>query len=344
MARSKRPPAALRVRSPRRRVIALTGVNTLVGQNLVGLYEEDPRVGKIIALDVQLPPSAGAKTRFYKTDLTSAGVSARLVEIFEAEDVDTVVHMAFVSDPSHAGGWAHELEAVGTMQVIGACEARRIRKLVMSSLTLLYGPSPSNPNFLSESHELRATRKSRFLRDKIDADLQAQALAARSPETIVTILRTAPVLGPTARNFMTSYLSRSVVPVVMGYDPLFQFLHEIDAVRAFKRAIDRDHPGVFNVVGHGVLPLSTVVRLAGRLALPVPHFLAPPLAAAFWMARGLEAPPTWVDFLRWICVADGAKAEREMGFLPVYSTHDALSEFVGAQRLRELRLLRDGST
>lgn len=334
---------ALRVRAPRRRVIAFTGANTLLGKNLIGLYEQDPRVGKIVALDVQLPPTAGAKTRFYKIDLTTPAVDARLLEILDAEDVDTVVHLAFLSNPSHTSGWAHELEAVGTMQVLGACEAHRVRKLVVWSLTLLYGPEPSNPNFLSEAHPLRATRKSRFLRDKIDADLQATKLAERCSETVVTILRTATILGPTARNFMTRYLSRAAVPVIMGYDPLFQFLHEIDAVRAFKMAIDRDTPGIFNVVGQGVLPLSTIVKLAGRLAVPVPYFVASPLAAGLWLARGIEAPPTFLDYLRWLCVADGARAERELGFSPVYSTHEALVEFIGAQRLREVLLLREGS-
>lgn len=338
-----RLPAPLRVRGPRRHVIAFTGANTLIGRNLIGLYEEDPRVGKIVALDVQLPPTAGAKTRFYKIDLTTPAVDARLLEILDAEEVDTVVHLAFLSNPSHTSGWAHELEAVGTSQVLGACEAHRVGKVVAWSLTLLYGPEPSNPNFLSERHPLRATRKSRFLRDKVDADLEAGRLAERCPNTIVTVLRTATILGPTARNFMTHYLSRAVVPVIMGYDPLFQFLHEIDAIRAFKMAIDRDHPGVFNVVGQGVLPLSTVIKLAGRLAVPVPYFVASPLAAALWMARGIEAPPTFLDYLRWLCVADGAKAEGELGFSPVYSTHEALMEFVGAQRLRELRLLGEGS-
>jgi UDP-glucose 4-epimerase len=324
-------------------VIAFTGANTLIGRNLIGLYEDDPRVGKIVALDVQLPPTAGAKTRFYKVDLTAPQVDVRLLEILQAEEVDTLVHLAFLSNPSHTSAWAHELEAVGTLQVLGACEAHRIKKLVTWSLTLLYGPEPSNPNFLSEGHPLRATRKSRFLRDKVDADAQAKSFAERCPNTVVTVLRTATILGPSARNFMTRYLSRTAVPVLMGYDPLFQFLHEIDAVRAFKTAIDRDCPGVFNVVGHGVLPLSTVIRLAGRLALPVPHFLASPLAAALWMARGIEAPPMFIDYLRWLCVADGGKAEREMSFAPVYSTHEALMEFVGAQRLRELRLLREGN-
>src|SRR4026207_574004 len=70
------PPPGRARRARRRRVIALTGVNALIGRNLVGLYEEDPRVGKIVALDVALPQTAGAKTRFYKPDLTNAGVGA----------------------------------------------------------------------------------------------------------------------------------------------------------------------------------------------------------------------------------------------------------------------------
>lgn len=315
----------------------------MLGRNLIGLYEEEDRVGKILAIDVQSPPTAGAKTRFYKLDLTQPNVDARLAETLEAERVDTFVHLAFLSNPTHASGWAHELESVGTMHVLGACEAHRVRKFVLRSLTALYGPDPSNPNFLDERRPLHATDRSRFLRDKIEADTQVQKFADRRPESVVTILRTCTILGPTVRNYMARYLSRPVVPVIMGFDPLFQFLHEVDAVRAFKMAIDRDHPGVFNIVGDGVLPLSTVIRVAGRLAIPVPYFVASPLASALWLARGIEAPPTFLDYLRYLCVADGEKAEREMGYRPIYSTHEALTEFVGAERLRQLRLLRDAN-
>jgi UDP-glucose 4-epimerase len=113
-------------------------------------------------------------------------------------------------------------------------------------------------------------------------------------------------------------------------------------VAAFKLAIDRDVPGTFNIVGDGVLPLSTVIRLAGRLALPLPGPLATPLIAAGWAMTMADAPASFVDYLRYVCVADGELASRVMGFRPAYSTREAVIDYASAQRLRDARLLRYG--
>lgn len=333
------PSAVIPTARPRR-TVALTGADAFLGRNLIGLLEDDERVGRIVALDVKNPPTAGRKTRFYKIDLTQPSVDARLAEILAAEEVDTFLHMAFLASPTHAGAWAHELESVGTMHVLNACRERPVRKFVMWSQTLLYGASPSNPNFLTESHPLRGNPASRFLRDKIEAEEVVARFAQQMPGTLVTVLRLAPILGPTVHNYLTRYLGRRVVPTLMGFDPLMQFLHEVDALSAFVHAIHRDVPGVFNIVGEGVLPLSTVIRLAGRASLPIPHTLAEPLARALWAAQLSEAPPTILDFLRWICVADGDKAQRVLHFQPSFTTREAVVDFAGAQSLRDARLLR----
>jgi len=157
----------------------------------------------------------------------------------------------------------------------------------------------------------------------------------------VTILRTAPLLGPTVRNYVSRYLARPLVPTMMGYDPLWQFLHEADAISAFKLAIFRDVPGTFNVVGEGVLPLSTVIKLAGRVPLPIPHPLAPPIVGALWLAQLAEAPPSFLEYLRYVCLGDGEKASAEMGFRPAYTTREALADFSSAQRLRDVQLLNE---
>jgi UDP-glucose 4-epimerase len=69
----------------------------------------------------------------------------------------------------------------------------------------------------------------------------------------------------------------------------------------------RDVPGVFNIVGDGVLPLSArSSELAGPHRVPVPHpSRVPRRERLLWAAQLSEAPPTWIDYLRWICVADG---------------------------------------
>ncbi|HSQ63937.1 MAG TPA: NAD-dependent epimerase/dehydratase family protein [Polyangiaceae bacterium] len=336
-----RTPSGATRRRPQSRVVALTGAASFVGQNLLGLLEEDEYVERIVVIDVKPPPSVGKKTRFYEVDLTQPTAEARLSELFAAERVGTLVHLAFHGSPSHASAYAHELESVGTMHLLVAARQARISKLVMSSLTLLYGAHPSNPNFIAEQQALRATRREPFFRDKIEAEAEAARFGERSEGAVVTVLRTAPILGPTVKSFLTRYLSRRLVPTMMGFDPLLQFVHEVDAIAAFKLAVDRDVPGVFNIVGDGVLPLSTVIKLAGRVALPVPHPIAEPLTSLGWLAQLMPAPPTFLPYLRFLCVADGVRARDVMGFRPAYTTREALIDFVSAMRLRDVKLLEE---
>jgi UDP-glucose 4-epimerase len=314
--------------------------------NLVGLLEEDDRVARIVVIDIKspsgAPPGAGRKTRAYDVDLTQPTAEARLAEILAAERVDTLVHLAFLSSPSHAAAWAHELESVGTMHLLVAARHAQVQKLVLWSQTLLYGAHPSNPNFLAERHPLRASKEG-FFADKIAAEAEAQRFDQRAPGSVVTILRTAPILGPTVNNFLTRYLARKLVPTMMGFDPLVQFVHEIDAIAAFKLAIDRDVPGTFNIVGDGVLALSTVIKLAGRIAVPIPHPVAETFVQLGWLAQVAEAPPSFLKYLRFLCVADGQKARDEMGFRPAYTSREALLDFTSAQRLRDVRLLQETS-
>lgn len=321
--------------------MAITGADSFLGRNLIGLLEEDEGYPRIVALDVRRPRTAGRKTRYYEVDLTHPGVEARIAEIFVAEGVDTLVHLAFLSSPTVAEAWAHELESVGTMHVLHACRQVQLSKLVVRSQTLLYGASADNPNHLTESHPLRGVPGSRFFADKIDAEREVLRFAEASPECEVTVLRLAPLLGPTVQSWVTRWLSRRAVPTLLGFDPLVQFLHEMDAVAAFKLALDRHAPGVFNIVGEGVLPISTVIKLAGRLEVPLPGTLMRATASLLWMANLNEAPPHFVPFLRYLCVADGSAAERSLGFVPAFSTREAVLDFAGALRLREAKLMQE---
>jgi UDP-glucose 4-epimerase len=325
----------------RSQVVAITGASSFLGRNLIGLLEEDDRVRRIVSIDIRSPHTAGSKTRLYDVDLTQPSAEERVAEIFAAEGVDTLVHLAFLASPSHATAWAHEFESVGTMHLLNASRRTHVRKVVVRSTTLLYGAHPTNPNFLTEKHPLRARKSEPFFADKMEAEAEASRFESPAKGRSVTILRTAPILGPTVRSYLTRYLSRRLVPTILGFDPLVQFVHEADAVAAFKLAIDRDVPGIFNVVGDGVLPVSTVIKLAGRVAVPVPRSAAKTLVGALWIAKAVEAPPALLDYLQYICVADGDLAKRKMGFSPVYTTREALIDYASAQHLRDVRLLSE---
>lgn len=322
-----------------RRVVALTGAASFLGRNLVGVLEEDADTQRIVAIDVKGPDTSGPKTRVYPVDLTAPASEERVAEILAAEGVDTFLHLAFLSSPTHASAWAHELESVGTMHVLNAARRVSLRKLILWSQTILYGAHPTNPNFLSERHALRADAAEPFFNDKMEAEHEALAYAVKARGTVVTILRTAPIVGPTVHNYITRYLAERFIITLLGFDPLWQFVHEVDAIAAFKLAIDQDFPGVFNVVGEGVLPLSTVIKLAGRMSLPLFHPIAETVIAAAWAAQAAYAPPGFLRYLRYLCIADGEKAAREMGFKPAYTTREALLDYISAQRLRDAKLL-----
>ncbi len=318
--------------------IVLTGANSFVGSNLLKILEADRSVPHVVAVDVVKPSFPLKKTRFYKLDITQPTADADLAQILQNERCETLLHLALLTNPSRNSSYAHELEAIGTMYVVSACEEARVRKLILGSSTMVYGANARNPNYLTEEMPLNGA-KARFIRDKVEAEKEFAAFAKRNPQAVTTILRPAMMLGPTVRNFWTRYFGRPAVPTILGYDPLMQCVHETDVIDAYLKVIREDHPGAWNVVGRGVMPVSTILGISGKVQVPIP---GPLLRAAYkgaWLAGVGEMPPNLLDYLRFLWVADGEKAEKKMGFVPKFSTRETLQSFMGMQRLRAIHLV-----
>jgi UDP-glucose 4-epimerase len=222
----------------------------------------------------------------------------------------------------------HELESIGTMNVLSACESSSIRQLVLWSQTFLYGARPDNPALLPETWPLRAPAESPFVRDKLEAERQVAEFARRFPDVKVAVLRSAPIVGPHAVGLIPALLRRTFVPVAAGFDPLMQVVHEYDVLDAFKRVLCGGHAGVFNIVGGGVLPVTTALLVAGRVPVPVPPGMLRRLLGMLWAVRATEASAPFVDYLMYPCVADGARAARELAFRPTYSSQEAIGDHV----------------
>ena len=149
----------------------------------------------------------------------------------------SLVHAAFREDPDPNLEMDHELETIGTLHVMHACAAAKVRRLVVVSSTMLYGPWPDNPNFLTEAHPAaRASGRPQRGKPAIEAESLLASWARGHPDTEVTVLRNCWILGPSYEDHVvTRYLARPVVPTLMGYDPLLQFVHEDDVRYACSR-------------------------------------------------------------------------------------------------------------
>lgn len=308
------------------RVVAVTGACTFLGQELLKRLEEDRDVAAVLALDVRSPDLPLEKTTFRHIDLTMPTAGADLAEALTEVGASCVVHAAFLAHPTHRESFAHELEDIGTMHVIDACARALPERLVMVSTTMVYGSSPKNPNYLTEDHPLEGRS---LVADRVRAEAQVERFAAKHPEVSVAVLRVAPILGPTISNVVTRFFSRPLAPVLMGHDPLVQLVHEADAATALALAEGSMARGAFNIVGRGVLPYTTVLALMGKVPVPLPRVVAQPLARALWATQIANVPAAYLDLLRFMCVADGARARSELGFAPRFTLKQTILDFLG---------------
>jgi UDP-glucose 4-epimerase len=311
--------------------IAITGLRTFLGQQLVPrLLRRNPEL-RIVGFDRRRPPGLDARVRFCEVDLTAPDAGAKVAEQLERDGVEALVHAAFRTDPTADLAFDNALETDGSLRVIDACVAARVARFVLPSSTMLYGPRPDNPNFLTEEHLLRGHPSAHAVANRIEVEALLEDRARRAPDLEVTVLRSCWVLGPTFDDRVSRFLALPVVPKLLGYDPLLQFIHEDDYLNAFERALTESHPGVFNLVGRGVLPLSKLLRLGGKRPLALPARLLYRMAYYPGPRRTGDPPAAFFDYLRHLWVADGARGWDAFGE-PVYSTQEAWIEFVSARR------------
>ncbi len=316
-------------------VVAVSGAATFLGNRLVQTLEADKRYTKILAIDEQAPDRIGPQTCFCQIDLTGNDAGMHLHKLFQAHNVDTLVHLAFRSYPTHDGARDHEMHVIGTMQALYAAAAANLRKVVMLGSTMSYGARVENPQFIKEEHPLHGGQHDGYIRDLVEAERQLEEFSKEHPAVITTVLRMANPLGPHIDSFLSRLLRRSTVPTVLGYDPMVQFLHEDDAVAALKHAIDQDLRGPFNIAAEGALPLLTVLRLGGQASLPLLTPVAKHVSYLLWAIRAVDLYPEFIDYLRYPWIGDGERARRLLGFSPRYTSRETLLDFIQVTRLNQ---------
>lgn len=316
--------------------LGITGIGSFLGARLLRRLAERRPPDEIVALDIATPPPA-LGVRHRRIDFTEPASDQGLLDAFREEQVEEVAHLAFFTNPQRDSAYAHELESIGTLNLFAAAAAAGVKRVLMRSFTAVYGARGENPNFLTEGRPLAPKPGLAWVRDKLEAEQHAAQFARRFPEMAVTVLRFAPLFGPGVRTFYTRLFDNRVVPVVMGYDPLVQLLHPEDALEALLLALARAPRGAFNVVPRSTLPLLPALHLSGKIPAPVPHPAAYLLAELLWASGVGVAPGAFVDYARYLFVADGEKARRELGFEARHGSREALEAYQAWRHPRSAR-------
>ncbi len=301
-------------------VVLVTGVADQLGGQLAARLAADPSIERVLGVDTVPPAKSLGRVEFVHADIRSR----KIAKVIDSAEVDTVVHAA--TRPSVGPRWAaiKELNVIGTMQLLAACQrSPLVRKLVVKSTAEVYGASASSPAVFTEQDSTDGGR------DAAEIEGYVRGFARRRPDVSLTTVRLAELIGPGVDNALARYFSLPVVPTVLGFDARVQLLHFADALAVLARATTHDLPGVYNAGGDGVLMLSQAIRRAGRMSLPMPRAA---IGAATRLVRGgVHLSPEQAKFLNYGRVIDTTRLKTKFGFTPRWTTAGAFDDYVQAR-------------
>jgi UDP-glucose 4-epimerase len=302
--------------------ILVTGLSTYWGGRLAQALEAFDEVEAVIGVDNEEPQVELERTEYVKV----GAQHALLRRVVEAAEIDTVVDTRLVVDSgTTTPSKAHENNVIGTMNILAACSGAGspVRKLVFKSSAHFYGCEQDDPAFFDETMGRSHPPRTGIERDVVEAEASVGEFADKNPDVAVTVLRFANVLGPSVRTSHIRLFSLPAVPMILGFDPRYQFVHEDDVVHALEHAVRRDVPGLFNVAGDGVLALSEVAGLLGKPYAPVLPFWGTGLAASVLRRLGLRIPPEAMNQLRFGRGLDNRRY-KAAGFRYGYTSREAV--------------------
>jgi UDP-glucose 4-epimerase len=210
-----------------------------------------------------------------------------------------------------------------TVNALGAAvRAGALDRVVVRSGLEVYGRGAGRPEVPDEHAPLGPTTP--YGRICLEVEAHAAGLVRRHGVPVAT-LRYAPISGSRAPSPIGRLLRLPAVPVPALADPPFQLLHTDDAARAMVAALLQRAEGVFNVVGPGAASPWQAVRLGRRVPVP---FLGPGWLVATRVAElaGSPVPPHVLEVMRHGCVADGGRAEAELGLVDLVPTQEVVAD------------------
>ena len=330
----RKHPARPDARNMDSRRILVTGLSTYWGGRLAQALEAFPEVEAVIGVDNEEPSVELERTEYVKV----GAQHALLRRVVEAAEIDTVVDTRLVVDSSTtSSSKAHENNVIGTMNILAACSgpSSPVRKVVFKSSTHYYGCEQDDPAFFDEAMRRSHPPRTGIERDIVDAEASLSEFAERNPDATITILRFANVLGPDVRTSHIGLFSLPAVPMILGFDPRYQFVHEDDVVHALEHAVKVRAPGVFNVAGDGVLALSEVAGLLGKPYAPILPPWGTGLAAAVLRRAGVKIPPEAMNQLRYGRGVDNRRY-KAAGFHYQFTSREAVLKLGEHLRLHPL--------
>jgi len=301
--------------------VLVTGAGGYLGTQLVAaLAAGRIEVERVVAADVRAVP---APQRLAGVVYEQVDVRApELAELMRRHAVEVVVHLASIVTPGRGSTRAFEyaVDVEGSANVLRACLAAGVGRIVVSSSGAAYGYHADNPEWLTEDCPLRGNEAFAYSWHKRLVEEMLARWRREHPELQQVVLRIGTILGATVRNQITDLFEKPRLIAIRGAASPFVFVWDQDVVGCLLHAVAGGPPGVYNVAGDGVLTLAEIAARLGKRRLVLPAGLLR-LALRALKTLGLtQYGPEQLDFLRWRPVLDNTRLKTEFGYRPRLSS------------------------
>lgn len=315
--------------------IAITGSSGYYGRRLIQQFRHESPEAVILGCDLA-PPADSAPDEFASLDVRNPDLTAKLREF----QPDTIIHLAFVVNPTHNDALMHDINVNGTRNVMAAVRAVSPARFLIASSATAYGAWPDNPVPMAEDWQMRARQNYRYAVDKREVERMILDFAAEHPDMAVSWVRPSVIYGPGVNNYLSKFiLGLPIMVLPDGRDLPMQFVHEDDVARATCHILRHNARGPFNVGPPDWVSMTQIARETGRFTVKVPFWMIVPVTVMWWGLRlpVFEFPPGLLWFLRYPWIVAPQRLQQELNFEFRYSSLDTLRELLTANAAKKKR-------
>jgi UDP-glucose 4-epimerase len=296
--------------------ILIPGASGAIARKLVVRLKNEGH--EVIGIDRR--PWHDAPVEFHTVDVRKRAAE----DIFRTFRPKAVVHMATVTSLVVFGEERYQINLGGTRAVFDHSRQYGVEHCIFVGRHTYYGAGPDSPLFHKEDEPPLALNVFPELADLVAADLYAATALWRFPELATTVLRICYTLGPTGHGTLATFIRGKRVPMVLGFDPLFQFMHEDDVIESIALTLAKRPKGVFNVAGPQPLPLSQVIAEADRTPIPLPKWVLESMIGRFGFPKLPKGALTHIEYP---VVVDASAFREATGFDHRYDELSAIAAF-----------------
>ena len=309
--------------------VLVTGSDGYLGRQVMeALAREREGFRDIVAIDVRDTPKheRQAGIEYLTVDIRSP----ELTNIFGQFHIDNVIHLASIVTPGKKTDreFEYSVDVLGTQNVLEACIASKVDKIIITSSGAAYGYHPDNPAWLKENHALRGNREFAYSDHKRLVEEMLAHYRKEYPELKQLIFRPGTILGDTANNQITALFEKPILFGPMGVDAPFVLIWDKDVIGCIMKGIKENLTGIYNLAGDGIITMREMASMMGKPYLSFPVWL---VRISLWILKkcGLtQYGPEQIGFLRYRPVLSNRRLKEVFGYVPEKTTRQTFEYYL----------------